>query len=254
MTCFRNWFLIAGAFVAFFATVPQSTAATCSNASIKGKYGIFINGYDSSGSYQHGVGQINSNGAGKFTGVETVTDDGTIYNNLSLSGTYSIAANCTGSGTIVNVKNGNQSHYNFVVDNSGKQVEAAETDSGHGTASGYALQLGTATCSASTVAGTYGFHGGGYLVSQGVLQFDGQFIFDGAGGVTGIETRDVNGAIVSASAVTGTYTAASSCTGTISYQFNGGTVNMNIYFVNGAKSFFGIETDSGTVASAVFQQ
>ena len=239
-------------FIGLTATVPLS--ATCSNASIKGVYGIFINGYDSSGNYQHGVGQINSNGAGKFTGVETVSDDGTIFNNLALTGTYSVAANCTGSGTIINVKNGNQSHYNFVVDSAGTQVEAASTDSGHGTASGYALFLGATGCSTSTVAGTYGFHGGGFLVGQGVLQFDGQFVLDTAGKVTGIETRDVNGAVISAGAVTGTYNVSAACRGAITYQFNGATVHLNTYFVNGKKTFFAIETDSGTVASAVFQQ
>jgi hypothetical protein len=245
---------LAAVFVALIATVPESAAATCTNASIKGKYGIFINGYDSSGLYQHGVGQINSNGAGSFTGVETVSDDGTIFNNLSLTGTYSLAPNCTGSGTIINVKNGNQSHYNFVVDAAGKQVEVAATDSGHGTASGYALALGATTCSKSTVAGTYGFHGGGFLVGQGELQFDGQFVLNGTGGMSGIETRNVSGTVISAGAVTGTYTASANCTGTIKYQFNGATVNLNTYFVNGQKSFFAIETDSGTVASAIFQQ
>ena len=125
MSRVKNYCLaIAAVLVALIATVPQSVAATCSNASIKGQYGIFINGYDSSGPYQHGVGVINSNGAGRFTGVETVSDDGT----------------------------------------------------------------------------------------------------------------------------------SSNCRGTMSYSFNGTTVHLNIYFVNGDKGFFAIETDSGTVASSVFQQ
>jgi hypothetical protein len=255
MVSLRNLCLsIAVGVVALMAAVPPSAAVTCSNASIKGQYGIFINGYDSSGLYQHGVGIIKSNGAGKLTGVETVSDDGTIYNNVPTKGTYSVAADCTGSGTIINVKNGNQSHYNFVVDSAGKQVEAGGTDSGHGTASGYALALGAGGCSESTVAGTYGFHGGGFLVGQGVLQFNGQLVLDSAGNVTGIETRDVNGTVISAGTATGTYTISSNCTGTISYQFDGATVNLNTYFVNGKKGFFAIETDSGTVASAVFQQ
>jgi len=254
MSCVKKYRLaVATVFVALIGTVPASVAATCSNASIKGQYGIFINGYDSSGLYQHGVGMINSNGAGKFTGVETVSDDGTIYNNQSTTGTYSIAANCTGSGTIINVKSGNQSHYNFVVDSTG-QIEVAATDSGHGSASGYALPLGTATCSIATVAGTYGFHGGGFLAGKGELQFNGQFVLGSTGAVTGVETQDVNGAVISAGAVTGKYTAASNCRGTISYSFNGTTIHLNTYFVNGTKGFVAIETDSGTVASFVFQQ
>lgn len=72
-----------------------------------------------------GVGQINANGTGSFTGIESVNDDGVIYNNQSLTGTYSISSNCTGSGTIKNIKNGLISHYNFVVDPVGIHVDAA---------------------------------------------------------------------------------------------------------------------------------
>ncbi len=231
-----------------------ASAATCSNASIKGAYGLFVNGYDSSNQYQHGVGQINSNGAGKFSGVETVSDDGTIYNNLSLSGTYSIAANCTGTGTITNIKTGAITHYNFDVDPVTGEVDATETDSGHGTASGYALAQGPATCTLAGVAGTYGFHGGGYLVSGGVMQLGGQYVLDGAGNLTGTETRDVAGTIISAEPITGTYTLASNCRGTMTYVFNGSTVNLNTVFVGGGKQFFTIETDSGTVSTSVAHQ
>ena len=119
MICTRTCSAVAVGILALTMTATRAIAApptTCSNASVKGLYGLFITGYDSSGFYQMGVGQFNSNGAGKLTGVETVSDDGTIYNNLAQTGTYSIAADCTGSGTITNVKNGTQSHYNFVVD------------------------------------------------------------------------------------------------------------------------------------------
>jgi hypothetical protein len=249
--------LVVSAFLVLSSSAPAQTTApatTCSNASIKGLYGLLITGYDSSGQYQMGVGQIKSNGAGGFTGVETVSDDGLIYNNQALTGTYSVSSNCTGSGTIINVKHGTQSHYNFVVDPLGKQVEAVGTDSEHGTASGYALALGTATCSTAAAAGTYGFHGRGYLVGQGVLAFDGQYVLDGTGKLSGIETRSVNGTIISAAPITGTYSVAATCRGTISYKFNGATVKLNTVMVNGGKSFFTIETDTNTVSTSVAQQ
>lgn len=257
MFCSQKYGLVVAATVLAFAgmaTQALAAPAACSNASIKGKYGLIITGYDSSGQYQMGVGQINSNGAGKFTGVETVSDDGTIFNNQATTGTYSIAADCTGSGTIVSVKNGNQSHYNFAVDPEGKQVEAAGTDSGHGTASGYALSLGTATCSAAGLAGTYGFHGGGYLVSGGVVAFDGQYVLDGAGNLTGVETESIGGVITSAAAITGTYTMAASCQGTMTYQLSGAMQDFNIVMVSSGREFFTIETDSGTVTTATVHQ
>jgi hypothetical protein len=258
MNCSKHYYLAAAALLSTFVWVaPQTLAAqstTCTNASIKGKYGLLITGYDSSGLYQMGVGEISSNGAGTLSGVETVSDDGTIYKNETTTGTYSVSADCTGSGTIINVKNGNQSHYNFVVDPEGKQVEAAGTDSGHGTASGYALAVGAATCSTAAIAGTYGFHGGGDLVSQGVVAFDGQYVLDGAGNLTGVKTESVGGVITSAAAITGTYTMASSCLGTITYQFNGATENFNMVMVSSGKEFFTIETDAGTVTTAVAHQ
>lgn len=259
MICSKRYGIaMAGVFIAALSIAPRANAAapatTCSNASVKGFYGLLITGYDSAGQYQMGMGQLNITGKGTFTGTETVSDDGTIYDNQALTGTYSISSNCTGSGTIKNVKNGTLSHYNFVVDPVGKQVQAAGTDSGHGTASGYAWALGAATCSTAGAAGTYGFHGGGYLPGSGVLQFNGQYVLDGAGNLTGIETRIVSGTVISASPITGTYSVASTCQGTATYQFDGATVNLNIVMVNGGKSFFTIETDAGTVSTSVAQQ
>jgi len=248
----KIWFVLA--VVALMAFVSNASATTCSNASVKGLYGLLITGYDSSGLYQSGVGQIKANGTGSFTGIESVSDDGVIYNNQSLTGTYSISADCTGSGTIKNVKNGLLSHYNFVVDPVGNQIEAAGTDSGHGTASGYALAQGTAACSTAAAEGTYGFHGGGYLVGKGVLQFNGQYVLNGAGKISGIETRIVDGTVISASAISGTYTMASTCRGTISYTFDGSPVKLNIIMVSGGTSFFAIETDVDTVSTSVAHQ
>ena len=99
-----------------------------------------------------------------------------------------------------------------------------------------------------------GFHGGGLLVGKGELQFNGQLVLGSTGAVAGVETQDVNGTVISTGAVTGKYTISSNCRGTISYSFNGTTVHLNSYFVNGTKGLFAIETDSGTVASFVFQQ
>jgi hypothetical protein len=250
--------LAVGAFLALCLSAsaqnPNAPTTTCSNASLKGLYGLLITGYDGSGQYRMGVGQIKSNGAGSFTGIETVSDDGVIYDNLATTGTYSISSNCTGNGTIINVKNGNQSHYNLVMDPLGKQLEAAGTDSGHGTASGRGLALGTATCSTKTAAGTYGFHGGGYLAAQGVLAFDGQYVLDGTGKLSGIETRSVDGTIISAASIAGTYSLAPTCRGTISYKLNGTAVKLNIVMVSAGQSFFAIDTDTGTVSTSVAQQ
>jgi hypothetical protein len=250
--------LVAGVVMVLMSVASARSAATpattCSNASVTGTYGLLITGYDATGLYQSGVGQIKANGKGSFTGVESVSDDGVIYDNQALTGTYSISSNCTGTGTITNVKNGTVSNYNFAVDPVANEVDAAESVSGHGTGSGYALGLGTATCSTAAAAGTYGFHGGGYLVGQGVLQFNGQYVLDGTGKLSGIETRIVEGTAISAAPITGTYSMAATCRGTISYTFNGIAVKLNIVMVSGGTSFFTIETDTDTVSTSVAHQ
>lgn len=226
-------------------------AATCSNASLKGLYGAWLTGYDEPGLYLQGVAQLNFNGKGSFTGTETESDDGTIYNDVAVMGTYAISANCTGSGTIID-QNGHQSHYNFVVDPVAKHLEMVVADSGHGTGSGEADALGTATCSLSSVKGSYGFHGGGYIVGTGVWQFGGQYVLDGAGGVSGTETSVVAG-VPSTASVNGTYTVASGCTGTITVS-SSAPYNLNIVFIQGAKAFFAVETDSAYVGTLVAHQ
>jgi hypothetical protein len=249
---YRQTRRVFGLIFALSVLTAVANAAACSNTSLKGLYGIWITGYDSSGAYQQSVAQIDSNGKGTFTGTETESDDGTIYNDVAITGTYSIAANCTGSGTIVNPKNGNESHYNFLVDLVAKQIDAVGTDSGHGTASGQVVSLGKATCTTASVKGTYGFHGGG-LDTGSQWQFAGQYVLDGAGNVTGTETSVVTGVVASAVPLTGTYVVGPSCTATIAVS-GSAPYNLNVVFVQAVKAFFAIETDSGYVGTLVAHQ
>lgn len=237
--------------VLFFCgfSVQQSMAAACSDALLTGTYGLLVTGYDSSGLYQQGVAQIKANGKGSFTGTNTVSDDGTIFNKVAISGNYSISANCTGSGTIINAKNGTQSHYNFVIDPVANQVEAVGTDSAHGTASGVAVSLGTATCSLAAMTGTYGFHGGGNIPAEGQWALAGQLAFNGAGGLSGNETSVVAGAVTSAATLTGSYTMGANCMGTLTYKVGTVTRKWNIVLTNGGAGFVAIDTVSGFVGT-----
>lgn len=252
--CRNRWNRNVVAFAVFAllfcaASAQQATAAACSNAAITGTYGLLVTGYDSSGLYQHGVAQIKSTGKGTFTGTETVSDDGTLFNKVAITGTYSIAANCTGSGTIINPKNGTQTHYNFVVDPLANQVEAIGTDSGHGTGSGVAIALGTATCTTAAMNGTYGFHGGGDIPSEGQWALSGQLSFSGTGKLSGTETSVVAGTVTSAAALTGTYTMASNCQGTLTYKVGTVTRKWNIVMTDGGQGFVAIDTVSGFVGT-----
>lgn len=87
----------------FFVAACSSASAddeyetyTCSNATITGNYGFSMSGTIQPFGNVAMVGTIRSNGRGSFSGVETASVGGQIYQ-ATYSGTYSVSADCTGS-------------------------------------------------------------------------------------------------------------------------------------------------------------
>ena len=74
--------------------------APCSNASLSGTYGFLHDGTDSNGApATAAVTQITFDSTtGTFSGETTASHDGVIATE-SLTGTYTIASDCTGTGT-----------------------------------------------------------------------------------------------------------------------------------------------------------
>jgi hypothetical protein len=93
--------------------------------------------------------------------------------------------------------------------------------------------------------GTFGFHGGGDIPGEGAWQLGGQYVFSGAGKLSGTETSVVAGNVNSATALTGTYTMATNCTGTMTYKVNGTTRKWNIVMTSGGQGFIAIDTVAG---------
>ena len=85
--------------LASFALSSAAWAATCSNASLSGTYGFLHGGTDSNGTpATAAVSQITFDSTtGTFTGETTASHDGVITTE-SLTGTYAVASNCTGTG------------------------------------------------------------------------------------------------------------------------------------------------------------
>ena len=86
--------------LASFALSSAAWAATCSNASLSGTYGFLHDGTDSNGApATAAVSQITFDSTtGTFTGETTASHDGVIATE-SVTGTYAVASNCTGTGT-----------------------------------------------------------------------------------------------------------------------------------------------------------
>jgi hypothetical protein len=242
---------LAVAVLAVSVGAGSASAATCSNATLKGVYGLLSSGLDGSGQPATSVAQITADGAGNITGAVTKSKDGTIYN-YTTTGTYSMAKNCTGSATYTN-QDGSPRHDNFVMDDANKGLQAVQTDSGH-VQSAFVLPEGTVTCGLTGKKATFAFNLTGTVVGTGQAAYVGQVTLDGTGKVSGSMTASIAGSIGTAS-ITGTYTEASSCTGTMQISASGyPSSNYNFVVVNAGKELLLIETDPNTVTSGTLQQ
>jgi hypothetical protein len=225
-------------------------AAACSKTSLKGTYGISWGWpqelYDGSGNEAMVVGQITADGKGNLTGTETVSYENSIQT-VSVTGTYTVAANCTGTLSI------SPDFFNIYLNSSNNGFQMTLTTAGF-EAVGFALPQVSDTCAltgktqklAANIVGTIP----GASVNVAII---GQLVLNGKGKVTG--TVSINGNYSnSVETVTGTYTEASDCTGTLQITPKGSSaLHFNTVFVNGGTELLLVETDSGTVIGGTAQ-
>jgi len=245
-------FRVIGVFCLFtiaLAVCPAS-AATCSNASLKGVFGYF-HGRPGASNAAVTVGQLTLNGLGKITsGLWTESLLGTISSGTT-TGKYSIAKNCTGT-IILNGESDGTDHYNIYVNAGGQMFQMIENDT-DSNQPGFGLAQGTVTCglSGKKLALTTNLVG---LTSGNLTDTVGQVTLDGRGNISGTETFTLNG-VVSKNTVTGTYTENSNCTGTWQVSPKGGSAtNFDMVVVNSGKELLLIQIDSGTVTAGNAQE
>ena len=116
-------------FAALLVTTPAAQAS-CTAATLTGGYGFSTSGGGSQTSSSRFlpnafVGLAVFNGAGNWAASFTASDNGAISQG-TLSGTYAVSSNCTGSFST----SSGDLNFNFVVVNGGKEILAIETDSG----------------------------------------------------------------------------------------------------------------------------
>ncbi len=100
--------------------------ATCTNAGIKNTFGFRGGGYTSALVPNAFAGQVKVDGLGGITGSESASFGGTIES-FSLTGSYSVNSNCTGTATF-NGSGGEVAHTYFVIVNSGQSIMQIQTD------------------------------------------------------------------------------------------------------------------------------
>jgi len=231
-------------------TIAKPSAAACSKASLKGTYGISWGWpqelYAGSSNEAMVVGQITADGKGHLSATETVSYENSIQT-VSVTGTYTVAANCTGTISIA------PDIFNIYLNGTNSGFQMTLTTAGF-EALGFGLPQVSETCGLTGKAQNLGLNLAGTIPAASVnIAIVGELVLNGKGKVTG--TVSINGNYSnSVKTITGTYTQASDCTGTLQITPKGSpALNFNTVTVNGGQELLLIETDSGTVIGGTAQ-
>jgi hypothetical protein len=246
---FRKSCLSVLAFATIIA-IGSASAATCTNASLKGVWGSLDAG-SNGGQPEVTLNQISFDGSGNLSGSFTNSTDGTISAG-TLTGFYSVSKDCTGFFTL-NLPGGKIAHSNFALDDSKKGAQTIRTDNGL-VKPGSAFAQGAAVCGTIGKKATFAGNLAGTMAAFGPIAGAGQVIFDGKGNISGTVTFDLGGGFDTVP-IAGTYTENANCTGTAEFTPQGfTTANFNIVVVNAGKEILIIETDASSTVSGTLQK
>jgi hypothetical protein len=232
-------------------SIDLQSSAAFSNAALGGGFVFNLAGVDAAGNTFSTIGAMATDGAGTISsGVQDLNDNGTPTTNVSVTGSYSVAAGGNGRGTmILNSAIGTLNFVFYVVD--GNRLKLVEIDSSPVFAGDAARQISTP--SNASLSGPFAFTLGGFTSSGLPLAIGGTLTADGAGNITS-GSEDVNDAgtlTANNTPVTGTYSIAANGRGTAT--LNSGE-NFAIYpTVNGVQ-IMGINISELTFGSALAQQ
>jgi hypothetical protein len=233
---------------------PSAHAAgQCGLQTVGGSYGTLISG-SLLGLPLGGasVGVVNFNGAGSVTGSDVGSLNGAVFP-ANFTGSYTVDADCTGTMTVIFDNGFTGTHRILIVDN-GREIRSLVTLPG-AAITGIFKRI-TGQCNPQTIRGGYGGIVTGQVPGLPLTAVAGSpaLTFDGAGAFTG---RDVGsfGGMIGTSAISGTYTLGSDCTGTLNNVFeNGFTIPSRIVAVDGGKEIFMLITAPGQVVSGTFKR
>lgn len=220
-------------------------AGTFSNASVTGAFPFTLAGGSTNGAFVAG-GIFNADGNGKVSGgVEDVNNGGVVAPNLTLSGSYGVAANGRGTMSLTNPTGTST----FVIYPSSGGVLMLETDAII-IANGFALVQSGASFSNGSVQGNDGLNLSG---SQAGFEIDtaAQFNADGNGHLSGSQDVNNGGALYQALSLSGTYSVNSNGRGLMALHNSTGTLNLEFYIVNSSRVLF-IEMDATLPAVGEF--
>ena len=218
LACFP--FLLAAPLLA----QPQIGGGTCNSASLNGTYSLSLTGRDLSSAVAFS-NVLQGIGTAAFDGLSKVTF--TLTNNTqkqfgvaeTLSGTYSMQANCIG---VVNITSGDTATFTLgSFDQAAEGVAATDffVDGQDGVYSflGNGSLLPASACTASLLSGTYAFNGNGFALAanaiSGVNSISGLMQFDGTSAITTNWYVSTSGSSTNTT-TSGSYTVTAGCTAT----------------------------------------
>jgi len=237
--------------LASLALSSAAWAAPCSNASLNGTYGFLHDSTDSNGApATAAVSQITFDSTTATFNVETTASHGGVIATESLTGTYAVASNCTGTGTPTGA-----SPFTIVVTSGGFLAL-------HVFAEGFAVKQGSSTCTNAGVKGSFGFETTGVFLAgtpATAVAFIGELKLtvnpSGEGVVSGSIAASEDGTFLAEVPVTGSYTVAPDCRGRVIITPTGlSEMRFSVVIVDGGKEMLAVETDAGTVVSGTFQR
>jgi hypothetical protein len=185
---------------------------------------------------------------GTFTVETTASHDGVIATE-SLTGTYAVASNCTGTG---NPTGG--SPFSFVVTSTGFLAL-------HLFSEGFAVKQGSPTCTNAGVKGSFGFETTGVFLSEAsapAVAFIGELKLtvnpSGEGVISGNVAASEDGTFLTEVPVTGSYRVDRDCRGTATITPKGQPeMHFSFVVVDCGKEMLAVETDTDTVVSGTLQ-
>jgi hypothetical protein len=239
--------------LSIFALSSAVWAATCSNASLSGTYGFLHDGTDSNGApATAAVTQITFDSTtGTFTGEQTASHDGVIATE-SVTGMYTVASNCTGTGTPAG-----GSPFSIVVTSTGFLAL-------HLFAEGFAVKQGSPTCTNAGVKGSFGFETTGVFLAEApapAVAFIGELRLtvsaSGDGVISGHVAVSEDGTFltIAEEPVTGSYRVGTDCRGRATITPKGlSEMHFSLVVVDGGNEMLAVETDADTVVSGTLQR
>jgi hypothetical protein len=242
-----------------FALSSAAVAATCSNASLSGTYGLLHGGTAVTGTPTRSVAQITFDSTtATFASVTTASHDGVITTE-SVPGTYAVASNCTGKGTfdLGTMK----ANFSFVVTSTGFLFA---TQFPGATQEGVGVKQGSPTCNNAGVEGSFGFEATGVFVAgepvAGPVAFIGELKLSvnasGDGVISGHVAGSEDGMLFTFAEepVTGSYSVDTDCRGTATITPKGRSeMHFKLVVVGGGNEMLAIETDANTVVSGTLE-